>query len=109
MISSYNAVTTVFPKIFSEGYGSTMRLDAAGAISHVTKSSQKARSPRICWNVNRKNGFNISVEDLRKRKIKIVVLGKESVGKTGTVVTVVVRFSFLSEQLGSISGFSTVF
>ena len=38
---------------------------------------------RISWGISKRNGFNVSLEDLRHRSTKIVVLGKGNVGKTG--------------------------
>ena len=68
----------------SEGYGGNIHMHTAAAINHATRASiQKSGSRRISWGISRKNGFNVSVEDLRHRSTKIVVLGKENVGKTG--------------------------
>lgn len=74
-------------------------MHTAAAISHATKASiQKSGSRRISWGISRKTGINFSVEDLRHRSTKIVVLGKENVGKTAFVVRFVTR-RFISEYM----------
>ena len=76
---------TEFNKSYhSEGCGDNIHIDTATAIVQATKASmQKSESRRICWTLSRKNGINISVQDLRNRSTKVVLLGKENVGKTG--------------------------
>ena len=41
-------------------------------------------SRRISWGISKNKGLNVSIEDLRRRSTKFVVLGLEDVGKTGT-------------------------
>jgi hypothetical protein len=72
---------------FSEGYGGNIHMHTAAAISHATKSSMQKSTRRISWGISRKNGINISLEDLRRRSTKIVVMGYENVGKTGNFQT----------------------
>ena len=51
---------------------------------NLDRDSMRSKSTRrISWGISKRNGFNVSVEDLRHRSTKIVVLGKGNVGKTG--------------------------
>lgn len=85
---------------FSEGYGGSIQMHTAAAISHATKASiQKSGSRRISWGISRKTGINFSVEDLRHRSTKIVVLGKENVGKTGNYLKIYLLISEIGSSL----------
>ena len=71
--------------LFSDGYAENYHEDTAAAISQATQASLKNSSRRISVTLNKKDGLNVSVEDLRRRKTKIVVVGHRNVGKSGNL------------------------
>ena len=57
-------------------------------------------SRRISWGISKNKGLNVSIEDLRRRSTKFVVLGLEDVGKTGRKIHsgfILNHFSFRGE------------
>ena len=68
--------------IFSEGYAENYASHTAEALSRVTQGALKKPNRRISVGLSQ-NGISLSVEDLRRRKTRIVVVGQENVGKSG--------------------------
>ena len=67
---------------FSEGYAENYASHTAEALSRVTQGALKKPNRRISVGLSQ-NGISLSVEDLRRRKTRIVVVGQENVGKSG--------------------------
>ena len=72
----------LFIYFFSEGYAENYASHTAEALSRVTQGALKKPNRRISVGLSQ-NGISLSVEDLRRRKTRIVVVGQENVGKSG--------------------------
>ncbi|CAG5103978.1 Oidioi.mRNA.OKI2018_I69.chr1.g1027.t1.cds [Oikopleura dioica] len=85
--------------MFHEGYTGDIQRHTAAAIESATRASiEKRGSRRISWGISKNRGLNVSIEDLRRRSTKFVVLGLEDVGKTAFVVRFVTK-RFISEYM----------